>query len=304
MNDITAFDIYNYLPQKIQELLFNQTVDDLMENIFSVINIPTDKQVLLHRDTVSVLIGKYDIKEYENILKVNYGLNNTMLSTIMNILKTKLFDKVSNDIEKSKVIFKQAQAGELFDNKNEEAKTTIQSPEQLVSYIKNLAISLEKKEQPKDNTQSIVKNIEAPKIVEINKSNESIEDNIKNNEKVENKQVVEEKNSILLKAMKQRETNYESKLTEYYKALKDNLDNKVEEKENVFQPPFRATKGRGALIESSIDTENTNKISDIKEQKEEVIKNPVKYNSFNYIKKDKEENAPKSDDKFIDLGDF
>lgn len=307
MNEITAFDIYDYLPEKIKELLFNQTMDDLMESIFAVANIPADKQTLLHRDIVSVLIGKYSIEECESILKNSYGLNSSITATVMSILKTKLFDLVKNDIAKSRMIFQQAKEGNLFKN-DSQSKEIVKPPEQLMSYIKNLASTMKT-----DNTELEIKkeeNIKLPEKVEptvSQKNKNNVEIKIPEIQKIDES---EKTNSLLLKAMKQREVNSESKLTEYYKMLKDNLDTKTEEKENVFQPPFRSVKGKGALVESSFDNiENTNSpfVDKAFEKKgnEEIVKNPVKYNSFEYIKKEKEEtNIPKVDDKFVDLGDF
>jgi len=312
MNEITAFDIYDYLPEKIKELLFNQTMDDLMESIFAIANIPADKQTLLHRDIVSVLIGKYSIEECESILKNSYGLNSSMTATVMGILKTKLFDLVKSDIAKSRMIFQQAKDGNLFNN-DLQPKETIKPPEQLMSYIKNLASTMktdniEPEIKKEENIKLPEKKVE-PVVLQTNKNN--VEIKVPEIQKIDES---EKTNSLLLKAMKQREVNSESKLTEYYKMLKDNLDTKTEEKENVFQPPFRSVKGKGALVESSFDNlENTNSpfVNKAFEKKnnenadEETKISPVKYNSFDYTKKEKEEtNIPKVDDKFVDLGDF
>ncbi|MDD3808459.1 MAG: hypothetical protein PHG49_03010, partial [Candidatus Pacebacteria bacterium] len=91
-----------------------------------------------------------------------------------------------------------------------------------------------------------------------------------------------------------------------YKSLKNNLsavDNK--EKENVFQPPFKSDTNNRILIESSFnDGAEQKKIKDEKGSSEE-FKTPVKYNSFNYTKKeDNKETLSKNDSKFVDLGDF
>ncbi len=310
MNNITAFDVYEFLPAKIQELLFSQYMDDTMENIYSIANIPSDKQVLLHRDVVSVLIGKYEVKQLEELLKSTYGLTDNLTTVVINFLNSRVFQPAQLDIRNARVVYLQAEK-EGVESFNSGSNTEIPAisnpkPEKLVSYIQELASSLKDKpiiERPKEEIKEevVVKEVEVEEAEPV-----MVEEKI-----VEETEPEPKKESILLQAMLQHQTGTEGKLNEYYKALKDNLDVKVEEKENVFQPPFRSVKGRGALVESSADENapsafDSNVDKDIKkEEPEESFREPIKYNSFNYLKKEKESgDAPKAETKFIDLGDF
>lgn len=310
MNNITAFDVYEFLPAKIQELLFSQYMDDTMENIYSIANIPSDKQVLLHRDVVSVLIGKYEVKQFEELLKSTYGLSDNLTTVVMNFLKSRVFEPAQLDIRNARVVYLQAEKeGVESFNSGSNAEIPMVAnprPEKLVSYIQELASSLKDKpiiEKPKEETKEEV-------VVKEEKA-EEVEPAMVEEKIVEEVEPEPKKESILLQAMLQHQTGTEGKLNEYYKALKDNLDVKAEEKENVFQPPFRSVKGRGALVESSAEENPSsafgqNTVKEIKkEEPEESFKEPIKYNSFNYLKKEKEsEDAPKAETKFIDLGDF
>jgi len=318
MPDIIAFDIYEYLPNKIQDLLFSPMVDELMSNVFSIANIPIEKQSLLHRDLVSVLIGKYEISQFNEILKTTYDLNDHMATTVINFLKTNLFNSIQNELNQSKVIYKQAESGQLIKTDNilldtEEKEKIPQATNEMISYIKSLADTIKKEPEKIPPTQEVIKKeeiIEKPIIKEELKKEEVVE-----LKKTEEKTEDLKPEPILLTAMRQYENRSEGKLNEYYKALKNNLDNKMKESENVFQPPFKTSKDKGALIESSLNTIDNSPFIDQELQNiqkndnnqiEDTAKQPIQYNSVNYTKKDDAVNSdmPKSDDKFIDLGDL
>jgi len=317
MNEITAFELYNFLPNKIQELLFSQYMDDTMENVYSIANIPVDQQVLVHRDVVSVLIGKYELSHFESLLKSAYGLSDNISTVIMNFLKSRVFEPAQLDIKSARVIYLQAEKEGVagFKNKNilEERSIPNPSPDKLVSYIQELANSIKEKPEPQPKPEPVeeaIKEVRSEtKIIEESPT-EEINDEKEKEEAI--KPVEEKKESILLQAMRQHQVGSEGKLNEYYKALKDNLDFKSEEKENVFQPPFKAVKGRGALVESTGDegtgsafAQDITKGNEPEISKNSEFKEPVKYNSFNYLKKEKvASDDPKADTKFIDLGDF
>ena len=317
MDEITAFELYNFLPAKIQELLFSQYLDDVMENVYSIANVPADKQISMHRDVVSVLIGKYELKKFENILISVYGLSENVTGVVMSFLKSRVFDPALNDINSARIVYLQAEKEGINDlnNKNVIEEQAIPNPssDKLVSYIQELANSIKEKPEPQPKPEPIeeaTKEVRSEtKIIEESPT-EEINDEKEKEEAI--KPVEEKKESILLQAMRQHQVGSEGKLNEYYKALKDNLDFKSEEKENVFQPPFKAVKGRGALVEStgaegtgSAFTQDITKGNEPEISKNSEFKEPVKYNSFDYLKKEKDNpDAPKADTKFIDLGDF
>jgi len=337
--NINAFEIYNYLPEKIKELLFSQFMDNLMANVFALANISEEKQTPLHRDTVGVLIGRYDLKQYENMLKANYNLNDNVTATTMALLNEKLFGQITDVLEKSREIYKQFSEGNI-ENISQPVIPVLnkdtKNPEQLMSYIQELATSIKKEEASeedvkKDNLEIVPTKIatEEKKII-INANENKPEEIKKVEEKKEEilpiaieekivseaviKEVVEEipllkeapsltpKESMVLKMMKQKEDQSNGKLNDYFKALKDNLDVVAKEPENIFQPPFKATKGRSMMIESSI-ADNSSEQPVAQEQTIEPKKEPIKYNSFNYAKKPMDTSKP-TDEKFIDLGDF
>jgi hypothetical protein len=198
------------------------------------------------------------------------------------------------------------------------------------SYIQELAASIKKKETIEekvlDTTIPEEKPIEKKIIINVNDNGqeEKIEtkeikaDPIISEMPIKEKETESEpipiasdipsltpKESIVLNMMKKKEEQSNGKLNEYFKALKDNLSVGItEEKENVFQPPFKATKGRSMLVESEMMNNDTNPTV-AQAQTTEPKKEPVKYNSFNYIKKPTDNTVAKpTDEKFIDLGDF
>lgn len=343
MQDITAFDIFDYLPAKIQELLFSQYMDNVMENVFSIASVSTDNQTELHRDVVSVLIGKYDIEKLKELLKNKYELSESMINIVINFLNSKLFGFLKTEMQQTKSIYEQAEkegVNGINKDMNIREEMSKKSPEKLVSYIQELANALkekpeETKEEKKvmfpesadidyneDGTKEekpIIKSVPIKREVVINST---LPEEIKEEKKVgvpesadvdHNEVAVEKEDaakedeeSILLKAMRKNKVENTGKLNEYYKSLKNNLsavDNK--EKENVFQPPFKSDTNNRILIESSFnDGAEQKKIKDEKDSSQE-FKTPVKYNSFNYTKKeDNKETLSKNDSKFVDLGDF
>ena len=291
MQDITAFDIFDYLPAKIQELLFSQYMDNVMENVFSIASISTDNQTELHRDVVSVLIGKYDIEKLKGLLKNKYELSESMINIVINFLNSKLFGFLKTEMQQTKSIYEQAEkegVNGINKDMNIREEMSKKSPEKLVSYIQELANAL--KEKPEEIKEE--KKVMFPESADVDHNEVAVEK--------------EEKETILLKAMRKNKVENTGKLNEYYKSLKNNLsavDNK--EKENVFQPPFKSDTNNRILIESSFnDGAEQKKIKDEKDSSQE-FKTPVKYNSFNYTKKeDNKETLSKNDSKFVDLGDF
>jgi hypothetical protein len=327
MQDITAFYIFDYLPLKIQELLFSQYMDNAMENVFSIASIPTDKQTDLHRDVVGVLIGKYNIEKLAELLKDKYELNESMIKLVMNFLNSKIFNFLKVEMQKAKVIYEQAKkegVGGINRDVIIQEKISNKPPEKLVSYIQELASSLkerpeekvaEKAEEEKKEIETVYAKTEGennptiekpplPKEEVRTESQMPINDSPAIIEKIEEKKG--EKDSILLQAMLKNKAVNTGKLNEYYKSLKNNLSAvNTEEKDNVFQPPFKTNTNNRVLIESSFDTSvNTDKSQNGKDSYQE-FKTPVKYNSFNYSKKESStEELNKNDSKFVDLGDF
>ncbi len=325
MKDISAFDLYEYLPSKIQELLFSHFMDNLMATAFSLANVAEENQTLMHRDTVSVLIGKYDLKQYSDILKIKYNLTDNLINSIVELLNEKLFKQIASDLIKSRSIYKQFSEGQVdVDQKMLEpvAKQSINSPEKLVSYIQELASSLKKEEEPKKTNIEISVKPPVKETVLANEAKEEVKVEptiIKNEPIVEEpiKEVIPEvkpveeipafipKESTVFKMMKQKESQDNGKLNEYFKALKDSLDfENTAKTENIFQPPFKATKGRSMLVESGMEDNAMDALNDAKEN-QVPQKAPVRYNSFEFMKKPNTPSETKTtDDKFIDLGDF
>ncbi len=329
---VNAFEIYDYLPEKIKELLFSQFMDNLMANIFALANIPEEKQISLHRDTVGVLIGRHDLKQYENILKTNYGLNDNVTATTIALLNEKLFNQITDALEKSKEVYKRFSEGNIKNLSNSvisETKNEFKEPEKIMSYIQELAESIKKEDTLPEANLEIIPTIADMKIIPEEKKitintpvlkpeEAKVEPVVIKNEAVAEEPVkevapevkpVEEvpafvpKESTVFKMMKNKEEQSNGKLNEYFKALKDNLDfGNTNESENIFQPPFKATKGRSMMVESSIEESKDNIVVN---ESIEPKKKPVRYNSFEFMKKPNTPSEAKSaDDKFIDLGDF
>ncbi len=322
MQDITAFYIFDYLPLKIQELLFSQYMDNAMENVFSIASIPTDNQTDLHRDVVGVLIGKYSIEKLAEILKDKYGLSESMVKLVMDFLNSKIFNFLKVEMQKSKIVYEQAKKEGVGGVKRDviiQEKLSNKPPEKLVSYIQELASALKEKPEEKVVENEEKKEIESaftkteaenkPIITEPPLPKEEIKAEVQdpiNDAPVAVEKEEEEKGSILLQAMRKNKTDNTGKLNEYYKSLKNNLNTiNTDEKETVFQPPFKSNINKRALIESSFDSSISQVEKENKKDDSQEFKTPVKYNSFNYSKKESSvEEINKNDSKFVDLGDF
>lgn len=322
MADITALDIYNYLPEKIQALLFNESVDVLMNNIFSIANVSIEQQSLLYRDVVSTLIGKYDTAQLKNLLKTTYLFSDNIATTVMNLLNVKLFDGISSEMKQTKIIFQNAEKNQLPIEKNEvlnnlSEQASLSSPDKLVSFIKDLAASMAKQEKSdikpvelKPLTTTENEKIDNPPnistFVQPKESASIPTDVVATTIPLENSDHQKRPDSILLQAMRQHAIGEESKLNKYYKDLQDSLSEKTKETKNVFQPPFKSSVNRGALIESFFDdTQHAPNITS-ETNKSPLNSAPIQYKNWKPAESVDQNVSNKSthEEKFIDLGDL
>lgn len=261
LNDIYIGDIINKLPEKIQSIVFSDDIEKIIDNLSLIIGLDEDQKVQLLRNITSLLIGKYDFDDFKNVL-LNFNLSQANTVLALDYLNKKLLDNNKNYINESIKIYKK----ELEKLQTETAVVNKDHSTSITSYIQELASALKNKEQnfptqeknqetvdlitstPKD---IVVEKETAPIIVgETNQLSPIIAVNeIKKLEPIIN----EKKDSILLQAMHQHAIGEESKLNKYYKDLQDSLSEKTKETKNVFQPPFKSSVNRGALIESFFD---------------------------------------------------
>ncbi|GEM_PF-6164891 len=324
--ELFAFDILDKLPQNIQVLFFNPQTEQIQDSAVTIANINQDQQYQFFDEIINVLIGKTDLKMLEKNLTEKFGLTQNVATTVMSFLNDKLYNKVKDDLITAQSIYKQLSSGSASDIKTKDSSKN-QNPTEIMSYIQELAKALKEKDKPKETATVIEeeKNINiSPSIKDApvakkednqNISNPKIEEvkivakppEVKAETLNEDKPlVVEKKDSILLKAMRQNTSSEDSKLNKYYKELQTNLSEKTKETKNVFQPPFKSSTNRGALIESFLEESTSEKQSLNQDVKLPVSSDPIKYNHLTNIGKvdNAQKNQEKSDEKFIDLGDL
>jgi len=314
-------DLIGKLPPKIDAIIFSQELELFIENIASVAKLDDDQEIWLHSVITDLLIGKINISSFQKSL-LDITISEQTSQLIFNYLNQKVFSNIQDELQTVQKIYEKESKVDLASEKKEASiSKQTETSTTMLNYIQELAASIKKSEEPvlvssapiiPEEKKAIINETrpEEVKVKPIIVENETlvkkpVEVVVPEIKPVEEVPVFTPKETMVFKMMKQKEEQSNGKLNEYFKALKDNLNfESSHDSENVFQPPFKATKGRSMMVESSI-TDDMPKSDNTTNEKVEAKKEPIKYNSFDYMKKPNTVNEAKpADDKFIDLGDF
>lgn len=326
IDSLSMPDIIEFLPTGLQDLIFSEDLETTKENLAKMFGLSYEDEMLLHNALTKYLIGQFDINIFKTrLLEILKNEKNLLIA--LEYLNKKFLDKFAQEIKEAQNIYKTTLDKINHPKADQLSKENLPSQD-IMNYIKSRAEKIQKVSLPEETV--------LPKTKEIkNIPKETVSSEIKDladlpvtktettkpvhiKEKTLEKPILEKKESLTeypLASLIKQQQKKEVKLSEYYKNLKNTMSDNLNpnnSETNIFQPPFKTKKG-GAMIESSFGEGFGNepldiKTTDVKNDPDSSLKDPIKYNSVK-INPDFKSNNQKigsditTDDDFIDLGD-